>query len=255
MLCALLVFRTPGLPAPLAKLSPWVDWLGQAREHLFAELEAQAHRRFLKTHTPLDGLPQVPQVTYLVVAREPLDAAVSLYHQASNIDRERVRELLGSAEATVPALPPLSQWVRSWAEADADPFLELDSLNGMLQHAEDAWQRRSEHVHLFHYADLESDLEAQMHRLAGCLDIDVPEQGWSELVAAARFGAMRDRAEELAPDQHGVFHSRAAFFRGGRSGAGRDLLSEQELRAYLERTGRKLSPEVHRWLHRPGLLD
>ena len=27
MICALLVFQTPDLPAPLGELSPWLDWL------------------------------------------------------------------------------------------------------------------------------------------------------------------------------------------------------------------------------------
>jgi aryl sulfotransferase len=30
---------------------------------VFADLEAQTHRRFIKTHTPLDGIPNDPTVT------------------------------------------------------------------------------------------------------------------------------------------------------------------------------------------------
>ena len=91
MICALLVFRTPDLPAPLGELSPWVDMLTVCTDVLRVKLEAQQHRRILKTHTPLDGLPLDPEVSYVVVARHPLDAAVSLYHEGRNIDRARLR--------------------------------------------------------------------------------------------------------------------------------------------------------------------
>jgi hypothetical protein len=116
---------------------------------------------------------------------------------------------------------------------------------------DDAWRRHSEPVHLFHYADLENDLDGQMRRLAGCLGIPVPERGWSTLVDAARFAAMRSRADSLAPDRHGVFHSRAAFFRSGRSGGGRAVLDESDVAMYLARTGQHLAPDAHTWLHRP----
>ena len=72
-----------------------MDWLGEPREVLLAGLDAQQHRRILKTHTPLDGVPIDPRVTYIVVARHPLDMAISLYHHRFNLDRDRMRELIG----------------------------------------------------------------------------------------------------------------------------------------------------------------
>jgi hypothetical protein len=95
MICALLVFQAPDLPAPLAQLSPWLDWLIIPRDEVYARLASQQHRRFIKTHTPLDGIPVDSRATYIVVGRHPLDMAVSLYHQGDNIDRGRVRHLTG----------------------------------------------------------------------------------------------------------------------------------------------------------------
>ncbi|MGH9022020.1 MAG: sulfotransferase domain-containing protein, partial [Acidimicrobiia bacterium] len=54
MICALLVFQTPELDRPLDLIAPWVDIQTRTKEDLFADLEAQRHRRFIKTHTPLD---------------------------------------------------------------------------------------------------------------------------------------------------------------------------------------------------------
>ena len=61
MICGLLIFQKPELPAPLAELSPWLDMLTRPREEVFAQLQAQTHRRFIKSHTPLDGLPLRPR--------------------------------------------------------------------------------------------------------------------------------------------------------------------------------------------------
>ena len=96
MICALLIFQTPDLPAPLAQLSPWMEWLSLDREELLAGLAAQKHRRFIKTHTPLKGLLLDPRVTYVVVARHPLDMAVSLYYHYANLDARRLNELAGT---------------------------------------------------------------------------------------------------------------------------------------------------------------
>ena len=111
MICALLVFQTADLPAPLSQLSPWLDWLIVPREEVFAQLAAQQHRRFIKTHTPLDGLPLDNRATYIVTGRHPLDAAVSLFHQGENIDRARLRSLTGRPPVLgePPPLAPLAR--------------------------------------------------------------------------------------------------------------------------------------------------
>jgi hypothetical protein len=38
-------------------LSPWIDANFFPVDEILARLEAQAHRRFIKTHTPADGIP------------------------------------------------------------------------------------------------------------------------------------------------------------------------------------------------------
>src|SRR3954468_24822699 len=71
MICALLILQEPQLPLPLDTLSPWIDMVTRARSEVFADLAAQNHRRFIKTHTPLDGIPKDPTVTYICVGRDP----------------------------------------------------------------------------------------------------------------------------------------------------------------------------------------
>jgi len=253
MICALLVFRTPDLPAPLAEISPWVDMLAVPTDVLRASLEAQQNRRILKTHTPLDGLPLDPDVSYVVVARHPLDSAVSLYHQGQNIDRARLRELTGASEPDRPPAPraALDDWLLEWVDEQVDPRQELDSLPGVLWHLADAWARRDEaNVVLVHYDDLRTDLEGEMRHLARWLDITVPEHVWPALVSAAGFGAMRQRAVELAPDTNGVLLDPSAFFRRGSSGAGREVITAAEYDRYLARVARLAPSDLLVWLHR-----
>src|SRR5262245_17481694 len=55
MLCALLIFDGPVFPEPLERLSPWLDMCNRSIDEVRAALAGQTHRRFIKTHTPLDG--------------------------------------------------------------------------------------------------------------------------------------------------------------------------------------------------------
>jgi hypothetical protein len=257
-ICALLIFRDPDLPAPLAELSPWLDHLVASREAVYADLAAQPHRRFIKTHTPLDGVPLDSRATYIVTARHPLDTAVSLYHQGNNLDPAKVRALIGAAEPTKPPLPrkPLRDWLLAYIAGDAAPWLvrshpreDLDSLPGLMWHLSDGWARRHEpNVMLVHYDDLCTDLDGQMRRIAAQLGMVVPEQEWPALVQAATFEAMRGRADTLIPTA-GIMKSNAAFFRRGTSGAGREILGDEEMAGYRARVAQLAPPDMLAWLH------
>jgi gamma-glutamylcyclotransferase (GGCT)/AIG2-like uncharacterized protein YtfP len=231
------------------QLSPWVDWIGTPIDELSARLEAQRHRRFLKTHTPLDGVPLDPSATYLVVARHPLDAAVSMYHQGDNLDRQRMRELTGACPP--PPRPPLPEWLRDWIDRPADPRADLDSLPGVMMHLSDAWARRDAgNVALVHYDDLLTDLEVEMRAIAGRLGIAVADDRWPELVHAATFATMQARADQAAPDMDGIFKDRSRFFRQGTSGSGRALLSADEVDRYRARCAELAPADLLGWLHR-----
>jgi hypothetical protein len=252
MICALLVLGTPDLPAPLADLSPWVDHTVEPVADVFARLEAQQHRRFVKTHTPLDGIPLDDRATYVVVARHPLDMAVSLYHHSANIDRRRMAELTGAPVRTVSERPSAHDWLLDWTRRETTPMEEPDSLVGVLHHVGDAWSRRATapNVVLVHYADLLANLPGEMAKLASRLEIEVSAERLRVLAEAATFAQMRARSSELSPNRLGVLKDDAAFFRSGRSGAGRELLSAEELASYDARVAALADPELVAWLHR-----
>lgn len=247
MICALLVFQTPELPAPLAELSPWLDWLITPRAEVYARLAEQQHRRIIKTHTPLDGIPVDRRATYLVVARDPLDMAVSLYHQSTNLNRSQ------QTTASHQAPPALHDWLLSWIDWEGDRTEHMDSLPGVMWHLSDAWARRHQsNILIVHYDDLLADLEGEMRNLADRLGILVAAEKWDELVHAARFEQMRAGAARVVPAPGGVLSDEPRFFRRGSSGEGREVLSHDEAAHYRDRVEGMAPPGLLDWLHLQG---
>ena len=251
MLCLQLVLQGADLPGPLGEVAPWVDWRGEPLADLDARLARQPHRRVLKTHTPLDGVPIDPRATYVVVGRHPLDAAASLYHQADNIDRDRVAQLMG--EAPPPPRPPRpseADWVRAWASDESTTEKWQDSPAGVLHHLSDAWARAGHQpVLLLHYADLLAQPAVEVRRLATALSLDVTDGEVARVVDASGFQRMRARAGTLAPGG-GTFKDPAAFFRSGGATRGRDLLGLAEQEAFESRCHTLAPSPVVDWLLR-----
>ena len=70
-LCAMLVFDSIEFGRPLTEISPSLEMQINNRAEVIASLQAQEHRRFIKSHTPLDGVPVAEGVTYVCVTRPP----------------------------------------------------------------------------------------------------------------------------------------------------------------------------------------
>ena len=254
LICGLLIFQRPELPAPLWHLSPWLDHLVVPADVVYARLAEQPHRRFIKTHTPLDGIPADPQVTYIVTARHPLDAFVSFRRQIDNMDRARMEQLTGGAIAPEPN-ETLHDTTLRWIEEDADPRAQPESLPGMLAHFAGAWAKRYEpNVVLMHYDDLRADLEGQMRGLAWRLGIAVPEQAWPALTSSASFQRMKERADRLIPATQGIIKDTGSFFNRGTSGAGSEILTDEEMARYHARAAQLAPADMLTWLHAPSSL-
>jgi aryl sulfotransferase len=77
---SVLVFQSSELPGPLSDISPWLDATYVPRDVMLKTLQGQTHRRFIKTHLPLDALPFYAEVSYIIVGRDLRDAAVSTHN-------------------------------------------------------------------------------------------------------------------------------------------------------------------------------
>ncbi len=263
MICAMLVLQEPELPLPLDTLSPWIDMVTRARKDVFADLAAQTHRRFIKTHTPLDGLPHDQDVTYICVGRDPRDVALSMHHHIDNMataaflaTRERAAAIDGIELGPPPAPRPRPDGERDrfwqWVD-DETPSTEIgSSLRRTVEHLRTFWHATDGlDIVWLHYDDLSADLEGQMRTLAAHLGIDVDEDRWPRLVEAATFESMRDRADTTVPGggpEHWI--DPTAFFSRGTSGQWRDVLDDADLARYAARV-RALAPDdLVNWLHR-----
>lgn len=255
MICALLIFQTPELPAPLGELSPYLDWTTRVpRDKVFALLAAQEHRRVIKTHLPLDAIPVLPTVTYVTVGRHPLDAALSFYslsHGYGKAPGQNASERPMTLERPGPANPtsPGEKLIR-WIDTEPSPE-SPNVLAEMLRLLSVAWELREEpNIMLLHYKELSADLEGEMRRIAARLGIEVPAATWPSLVKAATFKQMRASPARHTPaglDEKAT----AAFFNKGISGAGRGLLTSEELARYHARAAELAPADLLAWLHRP----
>ncbi len=261
MICALLVLQKTDLGRPLTEISPWVDIQADPIEDVLATYEAQKHRRFIKTHTPLDGLPYFENATYLFCGRDPRDVFMSMLNHIRNTDQEaikRITERQGLEPIDLPELPDdpdpiFRMWLTvatyDW-EKDGFPFWSH------FHHAETFWNyRHLPNLHFLHYADLQADLEGQMRRVAGLLDIEVDESLWAELVPAAGFDHMKKNADRYAPEvNHGFWRDNSRFFHKGTSGQWREALSPESLALYDEVKPQRVSPELGEWLEKGSLV-
>jgi len=263
MICALLVLQEPELPLPLDTLSPWIDMVTRARSEVFADLAAQTHRRFIKTHTPLDGIPNDPAVTYIYVGRDPRDVALSMDHHIDNMDvggfleqREQAAAIDGIELGPLHRPPPRPDGDRDrfwrWVDDETPSTHSGSTLRYTVEHLQSFRDAADDlDVVSLHYDDLKADLEGQMRALAAHLGIDVGEDRWPALVQAATFESMRSRADTTVPGG-GRAHwiDPAAFFSRGTSGQWRDLLDDADLARYAARVRSLASDDLVEWLHR-----
>ena len=264
MICALLIFQTAELPSTLDLISPWMEIRLRRRKDVHDLYDAQTHRRFIKSHTPLDGLPVDDRITYICVGRDPRDVGLSWRAHMNNIDFDVMFTALAAAiepddNFAPPRIPPEftdeREAFRHWVDDPTPPEDVAMSLAGLVHHMAGFWAVRDrDDVVLLHYDDLQTDLEGEMRRLADRLGITVPEDRWPALVKAATFDEMRSRATERAPDtEKRLWKNTADFFHRGTSRQWEDIF-DPELAAHYEDTVRKLAPpDLVAWLHPWGL--
>jgi aryl sulfotransferase len=261
MLCALLVFKSPKFPRALGDMSPWFDMRMAPVESVLNDYRSQNHRRIIKTHTALDGLPYFDNVTYLFCGRAPRDTFISMQNHGKNQNIPHLMSLLVEQGITPPPPPDLPEDInerfRLWLTKPAFPW-EEDGFPywSVFSHTKTFWAFRDlPNIHFLHYADLKADLEGQMRRLASLLGIEIEETLWPSLVDAASFDSMKRNADNIAPDTvHKAWRDNAAFFHKGANEQWREILDDESIALY-ERTLELRAPgELGDWLE-VGFLD
>jgi hypothetical protein len=259
MICALLIFQEPELEKPLSEYSPWLDMLVLPIDEVLEKLSAQTHRRFIKTHTPLDGLPYYDDVTYLCVGRDPRDAFISMQPHRKNMKPEKFMAMQENAthEVVLPDMNEDDLGVRfqRWMTASGKDGEQSSAASAsVLNFVSTFWQyRHLPNIHFVHYHDLKTDLRKEMERIASILNIEVPEQKWPILVKAATFESMKSNADNIAPDaEKNLWQNNAGFFNSGKNGQWKEQFSEEDIAVYHQQLKKRASPELARWLENGG---
>jgi|RhiMethySRZTD1v2_1073278.scaffolds.fasta_scaffold00349_31 aryl sulfotransferase len=240
---------------PIMETSPWLESPLAPIEQIITTLEAQSHRRVIKTHLPLDGLPYHRNVSYLVVCRDARDVCMSLWNHYRHIVRypflaapthpQRIGEPL-------PRCPnDVRQFWRDWMtrgwfawEREGFPFWSN------LHHTQTWWEcRHLPNIAFVHYNDLLDDLSGEISRVAAFLDLFVDEETMRRIADAATFANMSRRGETLLPSAGAMFDGGAAtFLHKGINGRWRGVLTDDDQQLYRTAAARELSPSCIEWL-------
>jgi aryl sulfotransferase len=256
-----LIFSGTNMTVALDEISPWLDIRNYPLELMLTRLGQQTHRRWMKTHLPLDGLPFHPSVKYLYVGRDSRDVFMSFCNFYSNFTPQAIdgfNGVPGRVGGELPRCPEdihtlwhnfITQGWFPW-ETEGYPFLSV------MHHAQSWWDyRHLPNILFVHYADLLADLEGGMRRIARFLEIEPPPAEWPLIVRNCTFADMKARGTELLQFANAILEGGSnAFFYKGTNGRWRGELSVDELKLYDAAAERELSAECRRWLEQGGAL-
>lgn len=255
----LLVFQTPE-PRQFLASSPWLDATFFAPiEADLATLEAQTHRRFIKSHMPLDAIPVFEGVKVIHTARDGRDACVSMHNHMLGFKPEMMA-VIGQRMSADPSLSharggptptdPRAWFLRWMEQAEAEVRDEPGADLPFCDYEQTYWRRRREPwLLLVHFNDLKADLSGEIKRIAQFLGIETPGELIPELARAASFEFMKSRGDEMMPELHVAFDRGAErFINKGTNGRWKDFLTEADLARYDSLVARKLSAPMRAWI-------
>src|SRR5258708_9631282 len=101
-------------PRDINEFSPWLDIRLSPLDETIGKLEAQKHRRCIKSHLPLDGLPYFPQVKYIVVGRDARDVFMSMWNHHSNYIPEVYEGMNNTPGRVGDPMPPCPANIRDF---------------------------------------------------------------------------------------------------------------------------------------------
>jgi aryl sulfotransferase len=250
-----LIFQDGAIPGPIMEISPWIDMRIRDFDEIVRTTSAQTHRRFLKTHLPLDGIPYREDVRYIYVGRDLRDVFMSFWNHYRYYSEEAYRRINDPQTLAGDPLPRCpddikelwKQWVRrGWFEWEKEGYPFFSSSH----HAQTWWDFRHRPNILFvHFADLLANSSQEIERVARFIDVPVTPDALERIVEAVSFNRMKANADAVVGDA-GAFWKGGGqrFINKGTNGRWREVLNGDDLSAYRAMLERALSPECARWL-------
>lgn len=232
----------------VAQMSPWLDLRVPPKAVKLPAVEAQRHRRFLKTHLAVDALVFSPRAKYIYIGRDGRDVVWSMYNHHFNANARWYAALNDTPGRIGPAIEPppvdIRRYWRDWLDRDGHPFWPY------WENVRSWWAiRHLPNVHFVHFAQLKRDLPGEMGRIAQFLGVRVDEAKWDTLLEYCSFPWMKRHAAKSVP-LGGAFWDAGpeVFIHKGVNGRWAEALSDAEVAEYEARAERELGPECARWL-------
>jgi aryl sulfotransferase len=243
-ICGLLIFGDPEAEISYPELSPWIEFRLSSKsiETRLAQLSEQTHQRFIKSHSPLDGVPYFEDCTYLVCHRHPLDVHFSMRNHVQNMNLDHMNHLYTDDIAA-----NFTAFLTNSIEAEG---LDQPSLELIAHHMKTA--RAIAHlpnVHMFHYDTMTNNLHGEMQRVAAAIGASYPSELFEKLVAKATFKSMKANAKRTAPGvRGGLYKDPSAFFNSGLGRKWESKLNEEQISNYSTKIATLLSAEDVKYL-------
>jgi aryl sulfotransferase len=232
----------------VAELSPWLDLRVPPKAVKLPMVEAQTHRRIMKTHLPVDALVYSPKAKYLYIGRDARDVVWSMYNHHVNANQLWYDKLNDTPGRVGPPIEPppadIHQYWRDWMDRDGHPFWPF------WENIRSWWQiRELPNLMLVHFTDLKRDMPGQMRRIAEFLDIPIDQARWPAIVEYCGFDWMKRNATKSVP-LGGAFWDAGAevFINKGVNGRWADTLTAADSAEYESRAIRELGDDCARWL-------
>lgn len=232
----------------VASMSPWLDFRFPPKEVKLPLLEAQTHRRVVKTHLPVDALVFSPKARYIYIGRDARDVVWSFYNHHANFNQGAYDRFNNTPGGVGPPFerPPadIRRYWRDWLDRDGHPWWPFwDSVRSW-------WAIRGlPNVLFLHFVNLKRDLPAEMRRIAAFLDISVDETRWDTIVEYCSFDWMKANATKVVPNAGASWEGGAqTFIHRGNNGRWLDTLTPEDVAEYEARAVQELGPECAHWL-------
>lgn len=239
----------------VANMSPWLDLRIPSKEVKLAAVRSQTHRRFLKTHLPVDALVFSPKAKYIFIGRDGRDVVWSLYHHhamANNKWYKAFNETPGRVGPPIkPPGPSVKQYYHDWLDKDGFPFWSF------WENLKSWWEIRNlPNVYLIHFANLKEYLPEQISLLAAFLNIPIDESKWESILEHCSFEYMKQHSTKSVP-LGGAFWEGGSqtFIHKGTNGRWREVLSGEESGKYEHLALQKLGEHGAFWLATGKLLS
>ncbi len=237
-----------------ANISPWLDLRIAPKADKFAMLERQQHRRFIKTHLPVDALVYSPTAKYIYVARDGRDVVWSMYNHHVTATQQWYDALNNTPGRVGPPIEPppenIRDYFRDWMERDGHPFWPFwSSIRSW-------WSVRDlPNLLMIHFNDLRKDLTGEIGRIADFLEIDADER-FDTIVEYCSFDWMKANAQKTAPMGGAMWKGGGeSFIHKGTNGRWRDILSSEQIDAYEQRAIVELGEACACWLQGGGAIE